>query len=164
MIIGYSRAGGNVLATPVSFSFIGALVTNSANVSSLFTGATDVAGTWNTDTRDTDSIHDTSSNTSRLTMVSALAGRLCVVSASIYVNHTSAPGTSLLLSLRKNNSASVAESSAFSGNNGYNNSNMYCLHTAPFVAVLNDYFEAFAKCSQTGTLQAESTFGVWVLA
>jgi hypothetical protein len=156
--------GDGTFSDQGAFSFIGALVTNAGNVD-LFTNNIEVAGTWNTETRDTNAFHDTGSNTNRITIPSAINGRLVIIHATAYVSHASAGGTSMLLYFKKNGSASFDGASAFIQTAGYNTQKMATLQTAPLIAATGDIYELFCHqdSGDTADLTPQSTFGIWVI-
>ena len=68
-----TEATGLKYATPATTSFVGCSVSNSANLT--IANNTFVALTWNTQQYNTDSIHSTSTNTSRFTIPSGKDGK-----------------------------------------------------------------------------------------
>ena len=66
-------SGAPAWSTPATTSFVGCSVSNSANLT--IANNTFVALTWNTQQYNTNSIHSTSSNTSRFTIPSGKAGK-----------------------------------------------------------------------------------------
>jgi hypothetical protein len=148
------------------FSFIGSLVTNTATVNSIFINNTDTVATWDTEVRDTNTIHDTGSNTNRLTIPAALNGRICIIHATVYASHGSVPGSSIAMFLKRNSTESFDGTSAHYGNSGFGTQRIATLHSAPIQVSSSDIFEVFVNQDTGGNinLTLQSTFGIWVLA
>jgi hypothetical protein len=141
----------------------GALVKKSADQ----TGAnynTPTTVTWNTDVYDTDTIHDTGSNTSRFTVPAGLDGRYAIIRANVYASNVSSNTTGSLCIL-KNGSAGY---DGFGGSNhengGLGELAIQC-RTQPVLLTTGDYYEAQLWCNDASiTIEQESSsFSIQVL-
>lgn len=149
---------------PDAFTFVGALVNNSTDPTTDFTGG-DTVVPWDAEVRDTNTIHDTSSNTTRLTIPVALNGAACVIHASMYSNHTSVSGIKMQLSIRKNGSASFDGAGATTVVTSFNTQTLATCETAPLIVSTGDIFELY--CNKSGatstSFQDYSTLGIYVI-
>jgi hypothetical protein len=148
-----------------AFSLQGAIGTKDASQT---LGAGDTALTWPTESRDTDAIHDTGSNTSRMTIPASLNGKLVIISAQVRQDHTSSPGSGGKLTIRKNGSESYDGFGQWDTQGMFSNVLFHYVSTHPIRVATGDYFEAFLHSTE-GALSAAPTTGIprleiWVVA
>jgi hypothetical protein len=141
----------------------GALVRKAADQTTAnFTTPTVV--TWDTDLYDTDTIHDTGSNTSRFTVPSALNGKYAVFRCNAYCSLVAA-NTSGSLQILKNGSAGY-DGWGGESRHGGSFTDMYLnCRTQPVLLSTGDYYEAQLYCNDSSvTFKSEfSTFSMMVV-
>lgn len=119
--------------------------------------------TWNTDIYDTDAIHDTGSNTSKLVIPSALNGKYGIVTANVGANAVTA-GSTGALAIQKGGSLTY---DGFGGNSVIDGNTILRLQctTQPILLATSDEFEALFYSSDTSitVIAAQSTFGLRVV-
>ncbi len=143
--------------------FVGAVVYSNADQSpGQGFGGDPTAQIWNSDDIDTNSLHDTASNTSRITIGSDLNGRLGIFTASI---QTTVAGGRYYIGIMKNGSPNYV------GFNGYDSPDSSTtedsqLSTAPLVLATGDIFEAVyyaGPADGVATRKASSSFSLNVV-
>src|SRR5436190_1272229 len=129
--------------TFTAFTFHGALLNKNATQS--LSANTDTAISWPTELRDTDTIHDTVTNNSRLTIPSALNGKLVIVSASSRVDNVSNLGEGVKATIRKNGSESYDGFGEYATQGIFSTNEYFYVSTQPIIVATNDYFELFVQ-------------------
>ena len=137
-----------VWAAPAAPSLVGCSLYKSANQS--INNNTFTAITFNSEDYDTDSFHDTSTNTSRITIPSGKGGKYLITGVIIFQDNATNDRTVYLYK----NGTSDQELFAQKNAGGYNTSN-----GLSFVKVLNaaDYIEVFALQNSGGALNIIGT-------
>jgi hypothetical protein len=137
-------------AAPAGASFIGCALTASADQST--TGYTDTAITFNTEDFDTDAFHDTSTNTSRITIPAGLGGKY-LFTFNITDTNQSPSSNYSSPTLRKNGTKITKTEGLFSGV-GYR----YMPGTHLLDLVATDYIEVYYLAESTGTIKSYRAF------
>lgn len=165
-------SGGYTLATESSFGLFitdgvnvtqRALVTLSANSGTNVNLSTPTPIGWDTETYDTDNIHDTTTNNDRFTIPSSMNNKAGVLYAIIYLLNVSQPSdTSIAIS--KNGSFTYDGFSGFSGTMGGNTNALMVCQTQPIRFQTGDIFRAVAYSSDTAVqeIAINSWFSAWV--
>jgi len=152
------------LATPASFTFAGTALTKSVD-QDIGASPPDTAATWNTEISDTDTFHDTGSNTSRITVPSAHNGKIGILSASIYSSHSNDAGERMAVSFRKNGSASWDGCAGMAAKTSFGTQNMGTIQSAPFVLTTGDIYELYLhpESAAGNTTKSYASFRLTVL-
>jgi hypothetical protein len=145
-----SEATGLKWAAAAGASFIGCALTASADQST--TGFTDTAITFNTEDFDTDAFHDTSTNTSRITIPAGLGGKY-LFTFNITDTNQSPSSNYSSPTLRKNGTKITKTEGLFSGL-GYR----YMPGTHLLDLVATDYIEVYYLAESTGTIKNYRAF------
>jgi len=152
-----STTTGLKWAAPTAAGFKGCRLTFSSGVA--VASSTNVTVNWDVETFDTDAFHSTSSNTSRITIPSGLAGKYLVVAKGLLEN--SAEGLSIIRLYK--NGTQVFTVDMYKWNGGYT----HTLLTDILDLSVSDYLEIvwYQNTGSSGTLQAGQTtsFGVQFL-
>jgi hypothetical protein len=164
-IIGASAAAAAVAVTP---SFASALVKKSTDQTAV-DYSTPTKITWDTDVFDAQNCHDTSSNTTRITIPLNLAGQRVVLAACVELTSVTA-ASDLTIQIYKNGSTSYL---GWGGNdaatvNAYGVAGKAWIQcfTQPIVVAQGDYFEVELYCSDTSVnlTAAKSSFSLYMVA
>ncbi len=157
-----SAAGlGTMIGVP-PFSLIMAHVNRGSDQSV----ATELAIDWNTEITDTDTIHDNSTNPSRLTIPAALNGRLVVVWATIDSKIGALGGAGWRFTITKNGSASFDGAGCLTFGSLFTTEGLGHVQSQPTIVSTGDFFELTTHTATGGSsIESDtSAFGLWVIA
>lgn len=157
MIIGYSRSF--VTYTPLSAT-AAALVKNTSDSASSNFNNTQL--TWAAEQFDTDTFHDTSSNTSRITIPSSMNGRYGIVFATVRLTGWTQGASSGLYTITKNGSADYLGVGAF-GQIAALGDAYFSFRTQPILLATNDYFEVLVQTDDTSMVFTALASGFSIL-
>jgi hypothetical protein len=143
-----STTTGLKWAAPAGASFVGCQVYKSAQQT--LTNNTETALTFNTERFDTDTFHDTSTNTSRMTIPSGKAGYYLVIATVTFLTN-STPARAVTLRLNGNEYAYLQQLEPVS-NGGTITGGSYIINLA-----VADYIEIFARQESGGNLNVGAT-------